>query len=119
MTDTNTNPIRVSVSTAALATLTTGIVMVEGFAGVGEAAEAVTGHPVWTHEMSAAAARAREVIPAQLPGFPVEATAENWREVLASTITRFGETVEIDRGTDTRTATPFATLADMIGEARS
>lgn len=109
---------RATVSTAALATLTTGIVMVEGFAGVGEAAEAVCGHPVFTHEMGDAGDRAREVIPAQLPGFPMEATADNWREVRAAAIAQFGETVEIERGTDQRKADPLTTLADKIAEAR-
>jgi hypothetical protein len=106
---------RVTISTAALATLTTGIVMVEKFAGVGEAAEAVCGHQVWTHEMGRAGDRAREVIPAQLPGFPMEATADNWREVRDAAIVQFGETVEIERGTDQRTAGPTETL---IGELK-
>ena len=110
---------RVTVSTAALATLTTGIVMVEGFAGVGQAAEAVCGHPVWTHEMGHAGDRARDVIPAQLPGFPMEATSDNWREVRDAAIARFGETVEIDQGTDQRTAGPVETLAAAIVEAKS
>jgi hypothetical protein len=106
---------RITVSTAALATLTTGIVMVERFEGVGEAAEAVCGHPVWTHEMGRAGDRAREVIPAQLPGFPMEATAENWREIRDAAIAQFGERVEIEQGTDQRTAGPTETL---IGELK-
>jgi hypothetical protein len=109
---------RVTVKTAALATLTTGVVMVDKFEGVGEAAEAVTGHPVWTHEMGKAADRAREVIPAQLPGFPMEATSENWQQVRDAAIAQFGETVEIERGTNQRRADPMTTLVETVAELR-
>jgi hypothetical protein len=109
---------KATVSTAALATLTTGTVMVKGMAGVYEAAETIVGHPVWTHELGIAMDRARAVIPTQLPGFPVEATVENYQQVLAETIARFGETVEIERGTAVRTAGPVATLHTAVAEAK-
>lgn len=110
---------RATVTTAALATLTTGIAMVKGMAGVHEAAEVVMGCDVWTHELGTAIDVAKISIPAQLPGFPVEATSENYQQVLADAIARFGETVEIERGTAVRTAGPVETLQTAIAEAKA
>lgn len=110
---------RATVSTAALLTLSTGITMVERFEGVGEAAQAVLGYPVWTHEYPMLGDRMRELIVAQLPDFPVEADGTNFREVLADALARYGETIEIECGIDQRAADPVSTLHQAAARARS
>lgn len=108
----------VTVKTAALLTVSTGIVMVENFEGVGQAAEAVMGHPVWTHEFPALARRMRELITAQLPDFPTQADEHNWQGVLATTIARYGDTIEIERGNEQRAADPVSTLDQAMAKAK-
>jgi len=107
----------VTVSTAALLTLSTGIVMVERFEGVGEAAEAVMGHPVWTHEFPSLGDRMRELIVAQLPDFPTEVSGD-WREVREAAVARYGETIEIDRGNEQRAGDPVSTLVSAVAQAK-
>ncbi len=110
--------IRATVSTAALLTLSTGIVMVERFEGVGEAAEAVMGHPVWTHEFPALADRMRDLIVAQLPDFPTEANGSNWTAIRDAAIAQYGDTIEIECGTERRVADPITTLESAMSRSR-
>lgn len=102
------------ISTLGLATLTTGICMVQGMAGVYEAAEAVLGHPVWTHELGSASKRISKLVQAQIPDFPtvVESDWETTRDAL---LARYGETVTVQRGQEQRQVSPVATLAAMLG----
>lgn len=106
-----------ALSTLAVATLTTGIAMVEGFAGVSEAAEWIVGHPVWTHELGKAADRAIELIPQQYPEFPTE-IAGTWQETREAVLARYGETIEVQRGTDRREAHPMDTLQEAVAKAK-
>lgn len=110
---------RTTVSTAALLTLSTGIVMVERFEGVGEAAEAIMGHSVWTHEFFVLGDRMRELIVAQLPDFPVEASSADFMAVREAAIARYGETIEIERGTEQREADPITTLESAMAKVKS
>lgn len=106
-------PERKRLGTLAVGTLTTGIVMVEGFAGVAEAAEWIMGHAVWTHELGVVALRIRVLVQAQLPEFPC-ASGEDWRKTKAALLARYGETVELARGAETRAKDPVSTLAEAM-----
>lgn len=99
------------IKVGALLTITTGIVMVERFEGVGEAFEWIMGHPVFTHEMPMLRDEARARVVRQIADFPTKATSENWRVVLAETVSNFGETVAIEEGDALRIADPLTTLA--------
>ncbi len=110
---------RATVSTAALLTISTGIVMVERFEGMYEAAEAVMGHPVWTHEFPALGDRMRELIVAQLTDFPVEATGDNFLAVREAAIAKYGEAIEIERGSEQRAGHPVETLKSAMASAKS
>lgn len=103
------------ISTLGLATLTTGICMVKGMAGVYEAAEAVLGHPVWTHELGGASERISELVQAQMPNFPT-AVEGDWEATRDALLARYGETVTVQRGQEQRQASPVATLAAMLGQ---
>ena len=99
---------------ASLATITTGISMVERFEGVPEAFEWVLGHPVWTHEMPRMMEPAKKLILAQFPEMPSQATGENWRQIRDAAIARYGESVEVRRGGEQRSADLLSSLSEML-----
>lgn len=104
-------------STLAVATITTGIVLVHGFAGVGEAFEHIMGHPVWTHEMPGYGDRARDLVLAQYPDFPTNLpNRDQWQAFSAELVERYGETIEIVQGEGLRDMDPLSSLADMVGD---
>jgi hypothetical protein len=93
----------------AVLTITTGIVMVERFDGVGEAFEWIMGHPVWTHEMPSFFEAGKERVLRQYPDFPTDA-GDDWRAVLAAAKVKYGDTIAIEEGEATREADPITTL---------
>lgn len=104
---------------AALATLTTGIVMVESFSAVHEAAEWLLGHPVWTHEFvvpEIKRALIDEVL-RQFPDMPTE-KPEDWATCRLSLHSTYGDTVAVKKGKRERTVDPV-TSAIGIKEALS
>lgn len=103
------------ISTLGLATLTTGICMVKGMAGVYEAAEAVLGYPVWTHELGSASKRIGELVQAQHPDFPTSVEGD-WQETRDAVLARYGETISVQRGQEQRQSGPVETLAQMLGQ---
>jgi hypothetical protein len=105
-----------ALTTGSVLTITTGIVMVEKFAGVGEAFEWIMGHPVWTHEMPSLGDEARNRIVAQFPDIPTFATSLDWRTVLADAVARYGETIDVRRGDARRTADPVTTAIAAMGD---
>lgn len=107
--DAPSGPERKALSTLAVATLTTGIVMVHGFAGVGEAAEWIMGHPVWTHELPDVQPRIVELVLAQRPDFPIE-VGSDLRSTINAILTVHGDTIELARGAERRAADPLSTL---------
>lgn len=103
--------------TGAVLTITTDIVMVESFEGVHEAFEWVMGHPVWTHEMPRFGDAARERVLAQYPDIPTKATAQDFRQVYADAVARYGDTIEIKRGDAKRNVDPITSLVEAREEA--
>lgn len=102
-----------ALSIGAVLTITTGIVMVEGFKGVHEAFEWIMGHPVWTHEMPRFGDAARDRVVAQYPDFPVEASSANFRTVLADATAKYGDTITIQQGDASRAVGPITSLVEM------
>lgn len=101
--------------TLAVATLTTGICLVEGFAGVGEAANWIMGHLVWTHELGPACERIREIVKARYPDFPMElGDGADWQKVREDVLDRYGAEIAFERGSEVRTASPEDTLPPGI-----
>lgn len=101
-------------STLAVATITTGIVLVHGFAGVGEAFEWIMGHPVWTHEMPRFGDRARDLVIAQYPDFPIKIPDRSkWEDFARDLVGQYGETIEISQGTEARNIDPISSLVEI------
>lgn len=100
---------------AALASITTGILMAD-FSAVHEAAEWLIGHPVWTHELPALADRLASLAIAQFPDLPtsVETT---WQDTRDAVRIHYGDTVTVERGADQRISDPVTTLQSAISRA--
>lgn len=99
-----------------LGTITTGVVLVEGFAGVHEAIEWIVGYPVCTHELpDACRIVCIPAIAAEHPGFPVECPDRSaWQEFGAALEKRWGSTLCMPRGTGERERDPITTLVDVM-----
>lgn len=99
----------------ALATFTTGIVMVAPFSLSHEAAEWLLGHPVWTHEFADKATmdRLSKAALAQFPDFPV-GKPNDWQRCADDLIARYGPTVSVKQGHDTRDRNPIETAIALL-----
>ncbi len=94
----------------ALASISTGIMLMEnGFSAIHEAAEWLLGHPVWTHELPDCWPRMRKCVLEQFPDMPVEKPAD-FRKLAAEIKARYGDKVEVKRGTYERSAGPIDTF---------
>lgn len=114
-----TDTIKKTLPTLAVATAASGIALEQGGGRWQEAMEAIMGHPVWTHEFGAMLPRVRKRVEAQFPTMPLDITSDNFREKTAELLALFGPTVEIECGTDERTANPINTLHQAVADARS
>lgn len=85
----------------ALATLSSGTVLITPFSKVHEAAEWIMGHPIWTHQFPSLRAEIENAVLRQFPGMPTEiegCNRDNWREHADRIETQFGKTVSVKRG---------------------
>jgi len=98
----------------AILTMKTDICMGD-FGTAQELAEWVMGHSVWTHELLIYAAPIKKALEQQFPLLPTLATTTNWEQVLADTIEKFGESLEVEQGCCQRTRHPIETAADVFG----
>jgi hypothetical protein len=78
----------------------------------------VLGFPVWTHELGPTgyAGRIEAAIRRQFMDMPSEAEARSdWRSAAARSVARYGETVEVEAGSETRREDPIESLARITG----
>ncbi len=78
----------------------------------------VLGFPVWTHELgrSGYAGRIAAAIYRQFMDLPSEQEAErDWRSAAARAVARYGETLEVAPGNETRIEGPVESLARITG----
>jgi len=106
-----------NLNACAIATITTGIVLVHGFEGVGEAFEHVLGHPVWTHEMPMFADKAKALILEQHPDFPAEPPAD-FQALMAKLIQDWPEGIPIESGGEVRKLDPISSIAVALDRAK-
>lgn len=102
---------------AALASITTGILLVESFSKMAEAAEWLLGHPIWTHEYPALSDKLRAAVLTQFPDMPAnkEEARVDWRKLAEDVRVRYGAHVSVKRGNSQREADPITTLLNAIG----
>lgn len=98
----------------AIATLTTGTMLLDDFSKVHEVAEFVLGRPIWTHEFPREAETLQRLILEQLPDMPTS-IAGTWPLTAAAVVNRYGESVSLRKGTTERAVDPLTSLVEMMG----
>lgn len=101
---------------AILASITTGILMVQPFSAMCEAAEWIAGHPIWTHEYPSMSDRLKHAVLEQFPDMPTNATPENWETVRDAVREQYGETIPVAKGSGERDKGPIATAIEIMGQ---
>lgn len=96
-----------AIDPAALATLTTGTVLVD-FSQVHEAAEWLMGHSIWTHQLPALADEIKAAALSQFPGLPTVAP-DDWRACRDAVRAQYGATVLTKQGAND----PISPLAHL------
>lgn len=107
-------------STGAVLSVTTGILMCT-IGGVYEVMGFLADRPVYTHELSLFADKAKAALLAFEPGLPTDATSENWQEALSVAEGRFGKTIDLPealRGTIADDRHPVETLVEAVARAK-
>ena len=102
--------------TEVIATLSTGIGLCE-FGAVHEAAEYLTGHPIWTHHFADKAlwAKMQARVLEQHPDMPTEmpgVTEDNYMEKVHELHAKFGPSLVILKGPGTDAPSPFDGIPD-------
>ncbi len=106
--------------TLQVASCACGIILQDGlsYGDMAEIAEHALGHPVWTHELGDEKTmnRVRDAIHGAFPQLPTreEAQADHFAAADRATAA-YGETINLERGTNERTEGPIASLARMTG----
>jgi hypothetical protein len=78
----------------------------------------ILGFPVWTHELgkSGYAGRIEAAIRRQFMDMPsADEARRDWRSAAARSVARYGETVEVEAGNETRHEGPVESLARITG----
>ncbi len=102
-----------NIDPAALASITTGVLLTE-FLPVHEAAEWLLGHPIWTHELPRQADPMKAAALAQFPDMPTE-TGESWEICRDAVRAVYGDTVAVARGSQVRSQSPIETARQAFG----
>lgn len=89
--------------TAVIASLTTGVMLVENFSLLHEAAEYLMGHPIWTHHFASKDLwhEMQKTVLEQCPDMPMSiegVTKDNFVDKLAEIELQIGKTVRIRKG---------------------
>lgn len=88
-----------SIDPAALAGLTTGILMTD-FSAFHEAAEHVMGHPIWTHQFPVLHEKIKGAVLRQFPDMPTEVGGDGWEATRDAVRERYGSAVEVQKGAE-------------------
>jgi hypothetical protein len=105
--------------TEVIASLSSGVMLVESFNQMHQAAEFLMGHEIWTHHFANKElwAEMRKTILEQCLGMPTrddEITKENYREKRAELIAALGPTVRIRKGGGLTAMLPTDGIPDRL-----
>ncbi len=104
-------------STAAIASISSGVLLCEDFGKMAEAAEYLMGHPIWTHHFAdkQLCDDMKRTIAEQCPGMPTELEGgPTWRAQLAEIESKFGKTVRIRKGSGLTAMLPTDGIPDHV-----
>jgi hypothetical protein len=96
-----------------IGSITSGVLLIDGFSKVHEAIEFMTGHPVWTHELPSAS---RALIPSILARYADMPVGElpDWQATATALVEKYGDAISVSAGNGTRERSPLDTLAEMV-----
>lgn len=96
-----------------LASITTGVLLLEPFSLVHEAIEHIAGHPVWTHELPS---YSRAITPSLMALYPWLPTSQpdDWEALAADLAWNYPNPLPARGGTGVRERDPISTLVDML-----
>lgn len=92
---------------AALASLTTGILMVE-FSAMAEVAEYIMGHGIFTHQYPSLEGKLKEKVLEQFPEMPSDLGGASWETIRDRVHEKYGKAVEVKKGNEEEIS-PFDT----------
>lgn len=101
----------------AVASVTTGVLLLQDFGQVHECVTWVLGREVWTHELPGCAKETTVAILAQYPDMPTTC-ADDWKETAADVMERYGASIPLAKGSTERTMSPVATLAMLVDDPK-
>jgi len=90
-------------------TMRTGIVH-KDFKTAHELMEWIVGHPIWTHEMPSHSELVESEMERQFPFLPKKSSRETCEQILSDCIAQYGETLEVEQGSQERTTDPISSL---------
>jgi len=93
--------------------ITSGVLLIDGFSKVHEAIEFMTGHPVWTHELPSASQALIPAILARYPDMPV-GEMPDWQGTATALVQKYGDAIAVSAGDGRRERSPLDTLAEMV-----
>lgn len=98
-----------------LASITSGVLLVNQFGLVHEAMEHIAGHPVWTHELPGYSRACTSSLTALYPWLPTSPPAD-WQALAKNLARNHPVPLPVPRGTGTRDRDPVSTLVEIIGQ---
>lgn len=101
----------------AVASATTGVLLLQDFGKVHECVTWVLGREVWTHELPGCAKETTAAILAQYPDMPT-VCADDWKETAADVMERYGASISLIRGNTERTMSPAETLTMLVDDPK-
>ena len=99
-----------------LASITSGVLMIEPFSLVHEAIEHLAGHPVWTHELPSYSLAITPSLMVLYPWLPTN-QLENWEALAAELAMDYPSPLPVRGVAMVREHDPISTLVDMLASA--
>jgi hypothetical protein len=94
-----------------LGSITSGILLLDGFGHVHEAIEWLAGHPVWTHELPDTSRAIAAKLIEQFPDLPAaEGDVGEYQECTARLLAKYPDKISLPKGNGERTRDPVTDM---------
>lgn len=100
-----------------LGSITSGVLLLQGFSEVHEAIEWLSGFPVWTHELPEASSALAAGLIGRFPDLPThDDNIDDWRERADRLLAKYPEKIAFPKGAGKRARDPISILQDKVGD---
>jgi hypothetical protein len=98
-----------------IASITSGVLLVQDFSLVHEAIEWLAGYPVWTHELPAVCRRLAPELAERFPALPAsEEAVGKWEECALHLLAKYPDKIELSKGSGKRERGPIETASAIL-----